>query len=256
MIIRAGQKIHTVPGPDWGVRVTQSAAAMAYSDKVLSYGPLVYFPQWEPAGVVSEELVNTWNGAYTGVDLGQPGIGDGNTSPWFDGANDYNDIWTAALQAAFNGSEGTAMVWARVNDVSVWTDGVIRYGINLQADVNNLLWICKRNLDNVVNWRYMAGGVPRNINLGGLTTTDWMHWAITWSISTPPTGELRAYYNGAQTGATQDNLGIWAGNLDAALTCIGARDTGPASVWHGWLAHGAIWTSALPPEAILDLATI
>jgi hypothetical protein len=229
---------------------------MGYYQKVLGYGPLVYFPQWEPTGAVSQELVNGWDGAYVGVTLGQPGIGDGNTCPWFDGVNDHNNIFTAALQAAFDGSEGTMMIWARVANVGVWTDGIIRDCMALAVDANNNLRMNRTVVNNQLWWNYEAGGVLDVVSLNAVTTLDWMHLAITWSASTPPTGEMRAYFNGAQTGVTQVGLGVWAGLLNANECCIGARTVTPTRLWHGWLAHGAVWTRALAPGEIADLAVI
>lgn len=255
-VLRTG--VHGYSGP--GVIPTSSmgggAATAGYFQKVLATGPLVYFPQWEAAGIVSDELVNSWDGAYTGVTLGQPGIGDGNTSPWFDGVNDLNNIWTAALVAAFNSGEMTLMVWAQVNAVGVWTDGSFRHVISITVDVNNLTWIRRANINNRLGYEYRAGGVASTVNLNGVAAVDWMHLAITCSVSAPPTGEVRAYFNGVQTGATQVGLGAWAGLPIATHTLIGAYNTTPSNIWHGWLAHGAVWTRALAPGEIANLAVI
>ena len=43
----------------------------------------------EASGTDMIDAVAAHNGTYTGVTLGQPGIGDGLTCPLFDGANDY-----------------------------------------------------------------------------------------------------------------------------------------------------------------------
>ncbi|MFV1969356.1 MAG: hypothetical protein ACC628_28375, partial [Pirellulaceae bacterium] len=60
---------------------------------------------WEASGSISDDLSPQGNdGAYTGVTLGQPGIGDGRTCPLFDGANDYNNIYSAALNTDFDGA--------------------------------------------------------------------------------------------------------------------------------------------------------
>jgi hypothetical protein len=60
----------------------------------------------EPAGAISiDQSNNGRNGAYTGVTLGATGIGDGRTSATFDGATSYNNIYSAALNTAWNGAE-------------------------------------------------------------------------------------------------------------------------------------------------------
>ena len=105
------------------------AAEEAYYEKVLgiqSANMLAYWPVWEASGAVADNIEGTAarDGAYTGVDLGQPGIGDGNTCPWWDGANDYCNIYSTSLRDAFNGAEGTIACWAKVNSAAVWTDGL------------------------------------------------------------------------------------------------------------------------------------
>ena len=77
-----------------------------YIQKVLGIEPgnlIAYWPMSEPSGgiAINAEGTAARNGAYTGVTLAQPGIGDGNTCPLFDGANDFNNVYSASLDAAF-----------------------------------------------------------------------------------------------------------------------------------------------------------
>lgn len=216
---------------------------------------LVYFPQWEGAGAVSFDQYNAWNGAYVGVTLRQTGIGDGETCPLFDGVNDYNNIWTAGLQGAFNGAEGTCLAWARVFNAGVWTDGTPRYALQLRVNANNRIIMQRSVVNNRLSWFYIAGGVVEQIDLNGLNTTGWFHIALTWSASTG-TGEARAYYNGVQTGLTQVALGAWAGNVANGRVNIGCDDTaGPTNAWHGYLAHAAVLDTPLTPDEIAWLAS-
>src|SRR3990170_2464169 len=88
---------------------------------------LVYWMQAEGSGSVALDTSgNSRTGAYTGVDLGQPGIGDGRTCPWFDGANDYVNTYTASLANAYNKDELTFAAWGKVNSAGIWTDGASR----------------------------------------------------------------------------------------------------------------------------------
>lgn len=75
---------------------------ISYIDKVLGIEPanlVGLWPQNESSGSVSlDKSVHRHHGAYTGVTLGQPGVpGMGYTSPLYDGANDYNNIYSAGL---------------------------------------------------------------------------------------------------------------------------------------------------------------
>jgi len=249
-VLRTGVHGYSGPGVVPPSSMGGGAATMGYYQKVLGYGPLVYFPQWEAAGLVSDEIVNGWDGTYVGVTLGQPGIGDGNTSPFFDALNDFNNIFTAALAAAFDVGEGTLAIWARVNQLSDWTGAQTGRMIEIQTNINNRAWITKANVGGRLRYQYVAGGVSMTVDRDGTNELTWIHCAITWSVTA---NEMRAYFNGLQTGLTQVGLGVWVGvPIDAMIGCL----PGPAGVWHGWLAHGAVWTRALAPGEIADLATV
>jgi len=228
-----------------------------YHERVLATDPIAYWPLDEKQGTVAYDWVSgrsvgAQNGAHTGVTLYQPGIGDGRTSPLYDGVNDYTNIHSAAFVAAFNGAEGTAAIWARVNAAGVWTDGQTRMAFYIAVDGNNRVTVGKSALNNTIFWTYTAGGVnlaPTNAS----TSTDWMHMAVKWSKRAGESGEMRGYLNGAQPGATQINLGVWAGALNNTTTVIGAQSTVPALIWLGWLGHCAVWDRALSAATIADL---
>lgn len=230
-----------------------------YRDRVLKTDPIGYWVQDEAGGAVSYDMVTQFsggarNGTYVGVTLGQPGIGDGRTAPLFDGALDYNDIYSASLAAAFNGAEGTLMAWARVFNVGVWTDGVLRDIALLFADANNFVVIQKSAVDNRASAQYTASGTVqlRNVALVSPPTVAFP-FAITWSALAD---EVRVYIDGIQQGATMNGLGVWAGVLAATNTTIGAASTAPILVWNGYIAHAAVWDRPLAPAEVLSLGVL
>lgn len=229
---------------------------LTYANRVAATNPIAYWVQGEAAGLtaVDQILSPQQDGTYTGVTLGQPGIGDGNTCPLYDGANDYTDIHTATFQGRFNGAEGSMMVWARMSGAGVWVDGLNHYAMHLYADAANYVRIVKDAANNRLRWYYGAGGVAESVTLNGVNTLDWMQLGITWSASAD---EVRAFYNGVQTGLTQTVLGVWAGNLVAGYTLVGAYRVLPLTfVWNGYLAHAAVWDTAIAPAEFADLYTI
>jgi len=230
--------------------VLLTAAKRQYCKKVLSYAPIAYWPQWEPSGNVAHCLVNpAQNGTYTGVTLGQPGIGDGRTCPFYDGATDYTDVETAALKATANGTEGSILVWPRVFDAADWTDGNHRAILALQVSASHNVYIRKTTTNNELQWRYEANDVVNSVSQAGYTTTGPMCLGLTWDKIAD---EMRAFFGGLQVGATQNGLGLWAGELNDAV--IGAINNTPTWLWHGYLAHAALWDHALPPAVMEDLA--
>lgn len=227
-----------------------------YHQIILATDPIAYWPQDEKQGAIAYDWVrrrqgSDQDGVYTGVTLGQPGIGDGRTSPFFDGVNDFNDTFTAAFQGRFDGSEGTMMAWARVFNVGVWTDSISRFMMRLELDAGIYIHIAKRGVNNQLQFIRRGGGVISIVDDAGHAETDWMHLAITWSESILPTGEMRAFFNGVQVGGTQVGLGAWIGNITLAL--IGALTVVPTNVWHGYIAHSAVFGRAVPPAEILHL---
>ena len=115
--------------------------ATTYFKRVLAIDPthlLGYWPLWEPGGSVAYDISgHNRHGAYTGVTLGHAGIGDGNGCPFFDGANDYANIYSASLASAFNGAEGTVAVLLKVAKAGVWTDGTNRMYQALKPNLTN-----------------------------------------------------------------------------------------------------------------------
>lgn len=207
-----------------------------------------YWPLDETSGTVARDYSGRGNnGAHSGVTLGQPGIGDGCTSPLYDGSTSYTNIYSTALAAAFNGAEGTLLIWAKVANAGVWADNANVYRIaTLTADANNYVDI-QHYTTGVLYWESAAGATAKSVSLASLSTLGWMCIGITGSVSAD---QLIAYYNGAQTGSTQTGLGTWVGALAAGGCLLGTANTGPAYQWSGSLAHCALWSKALTPAQI------
>lgn len=237
----------------------RSPWTVQYMQRVLATDPIAYWQQNERQGAIAYEMVTTRsngarNGVYTGTTPGQPGIGDGNPVQFFDGANDFNDIYSASLNTAFDGQSVTVMVWFRVVNAGVWTDGTFRRAVTFRVNANNRLLIQKTNLNNTINLAYRANNVLEQVTINIFAgRTDWISAFLTADLAAD---EMRAYIDGVQVGATQVGLGTWAGNLDPVLVLVGAQSQAPAAVWDGFLAHPAVWDRALPPAEIADLSVV
>jgi hypothetical protein len=227
-----------------------------YINKILGlFGSsiIAYWPLNERAGSVAFDLSgNGRNGAYTGVDLGRNGIGDRQTCPYFDGANDYLDIYSANLAAAFNGNEGSFLVWLEVRNPSIWTDGIGRIAARLRADGNNYVQLDKNTLIN--SWRglYVAGSVIKQMSVT-YSNGAFFNCAITWSKSDD---SVKIYLNGVQALSTLHSLGVWSGSLVSGSTVIGASSTTPGSPWCGYLAHALLLNRAATPAEVLQAGVL
>ena len=240
--------VYVVPGG--GVLDT-----LAYTKKVQSSGPISYWAMAEASGSVAlDSSGNGRTGAYTAVTLGAAGIGDGRTAASFDGATSFNNIYTASFDAAWTGGEFTIAGWAKVSAAGVWTDAANRAIIRIRrSGSGDRIDLLKSSTNNEVDYIYVASGVTKSVVLGSFSPTTYFHIAVTVSAGAD---QMKAYINGAQTGATQNGLGAWGGVLDATQTCVGAVSTVPATVFSGTLAHIAVWNSALSAAAIANLAVV
>lgn len=229
-------------------------AAAAYRAKILSYSPIAYWPLNETSGVVVVNLVNAaMNGTYSGPTLANAaGPGGLDVCPLFDGNNDFANVYSAALNAAFNGAECTIMAWLKVSAAGVWADGIQRFPWRFLNASNHRYDFSKLTNVNLMQAQYRVGAASKDINLA-TSNAAWFHATLTVSQAAD---QFKLFINGAQSGLTQTGLGTWSGALSATGCCIGAFSSAAAFPWSGWLAHQAIFASALAPTAILDIATI
>jgi len=211
-----------------------------------------YYIGDEPSGAVATDYSGlAFNGAYTGVTLGQPGIGDGLTCPLYDGANDFTQP-PAGFRSAFNGAEGTVFGHSKFTG-AVWADGVVRDLFNFQADANNRVRITKGITLDQIGFNYTAGGTVEffiSTILAG--TLDFFYWAITWSKS----GEIVVGYLNRASAGSATALGIWVGTPAAATTIIGALNSTPVEVTDGLIAHVGVLNRAATPAEMAAAAVI
>ena len=211
-----------------------------YVETILELDPIAYWPLAERFGSKAYDATqNHFDGNITGATLGEPGIGDGLTSMLFDGVNDIVDIWSPGFRDAFNELEGTAMIWWKVFNVGVWTDGAFRAAWSLTADDSNRVRIIKRNTNNDFDNIYEANGDDDRTSYGALTTIGWVHMALAWSDTADT---VVSYFNAVPTSRTP--IGAWVGALNVNESNIGANEVGE-SHWHGYLAHPALFDRPL-----------
>ena len=192
------------------------------------------------------------NGAYTGVDLANAAGPDGTYVPYYDGTNDYLNIYSAGLNTDFSGAAGTILAWAKVSGAGAWADGVARSIVWMEVDANNQIYIQKSAGNNRVNYKYGAAGTSNFYGVTSISPTGWVCYALTWSAAAD---KVIVYYNGVPQ-TTMATLGVWAGNLSATKCTVGSTYTTPGSVWAGWIGPVAIWSKALTAGQIAELSSI
>jgi len=235
----------------------QSLRSRWYMAKVLTtrFSSLIaYWPMWETSGTDADNRQGTsaYDGRYSNVVLGSPGIGDGNVCPLFD-TTAYNLLPADELESVFNGSEGTLMIWAKVLNAGFWTDGAFRYPISFYGNASNKVTIQKSSVDHDLQVQYTAGGSSIVIQKA-TSTTDWMHIVVTWSKIAE---KVYFYLNRVEVN-NAGLLGVWGvATLDADKTLIGAYSTTVGTTgWNGYLAHAAVWSTPLNAGQIKKLARV
>jgi alkaline phosphatase len=233
--------------------------ACNYVSNVLATDPIAYWILGEGVGTVAYDEITdpthldiNQSGDHSNVTLGQPGIGDGNTCPLYDGATSRTNVYTATLNGNFDGAEGTALIWVKVANLGVWTDGTIRAALKLHVNNDNQITMYRDGNNNNFELIYEAGTVIRNLDIGGLTSVDWLVFAISWSATAD---EVRFFMDGVQQGAALNGLGVWAGNLNVDRTNIGCLQAN-TQVWSGYEAHCILWDSAIAPTTIALLSSV
>lgn len=206
---------------------------------------IAFWPLTEQLGSTAFDIVNGRNGSYVGVDLSTTPGPKGSGAPFFDGTNDYVNIFGASLASAFNGAAGTFQAWFKVSAASVWTDGTVRVIGRFLADGNNFVDILKPASNNQIQFRYKAGVVAAASVVTNVSSpTGWVSVGITWDKNA---NEVKAYVNGVQVETTQTASGVWAGAPAAATTNLGVATQAPTSPWKGWLAQSLLLNRAATP---------
>jgi hypothetical protein len=218
-----------------------------YQNRVLALRPLAYWPMNEVSGTTVNDISgNGYDGTYTGVTLGQAGIGDGKsgtliTSNSNEVGHDAN-VFGAGLAAAFTGANFTVSLWMRAYAADFWTNNINYWMGYFYVDSNNSIQLYKLST-NLIRIGWWKGGTVSAATFDAMTPTDWIH------ITATGTGNsLKAYLNGVLK-KSNTNSGTWAGSIATAQLGAAATSRG----FYGYLAHAALWTRALSAGEIWQI---
>ncbi len=189
------------------------------------------------------------DGTYAGVTLAALLGPDGENAPSFDGINDEVELGASGVGAAFDGAECTLVVWIKVTDASVWTDGARHVGIMIYVNGFNLMRIRSETVNGLVSWRREGSNSASNVSKSGVSDTGWICVGMTVSESAD---ELKGWWNGVQEGSTQTGLGTWVGTPGT----IRIGSSGSGAFWDGSVALVGLWDAALSDAKMLSLGSV
>lgn len=243
-----------------GDSAPSGTAAVAYYQRVLATQAanlITYLRLNEASGTVADNAQGTAarDGTYSSDVSTWPvstGIGDGNTMPRFDGANDYVGIGTASFIAAWSGDLYSWVAWLCINNVAVWTDGVERTLVYATPDATgNISRIVKSSVNNQLIFSHRAGAATAQV-IYGTSSTAVMMVGMTVDKAN---NRMRAFVDGVQVGTDQAITNNWVGVIVGTRTLIGARLNTPLNPFLGSAGHVAYWNRELTPAEMAALAT-
>lgn len=215
---------------------------LTYEQKLISiFGSSIisYLPLDDTAGATARDLSgNGRTGAYTGVALANaPGPNLGKNYPFWDGGNtDYVNWYSASLAAAFDGNEGSLLIWAKAQNIGMWSDGIYRRIVELGGGAQ---YVRISRHGATAGRLYVEHKCPTSalVNIDTGSPTAWFHVAITWSKIA---GKVYVYFNGAQVGAPVSLVINSTITLVNTTTVIGASAITPTNCFSGWLGDAII----------------
>ena len=238
------------------VYVTGGNLGANYIDTVLGLNPIAYWPLNETAGstAVNAEGTAARNGTYAASPTlnaitGPDGV---NGAVHFDGANQFLDIYSASLEAAFDKDTFSISFWMRTNWQALGSGEEI---IILRSDSNNQVRIFRAGAANAIQLFYNGSGTNKSrTDSDAKDTNTWYHYVLTVDVT--GADEHKAYRDGSQLGLTLTGLGSWAGSWATTRVNVAANSQVPSLTYEGYMAHVAFFDYVLTPAQVLELATI
>jgi hypothetical protein len=199
---------------------------------ILGSSRVTLWPLGESLGTTVYDISgNSFNATNTGATVGQVGIGDGRTSYYFDGTNDYIAMPTT-LNGVFNPAEGAMGAWVMA-DAACWVGEDDRVVLHIGQDASNRFLIYKA-FANTLRFYVPTGGVDRLDRTYVSTVTTPLLLGLEWSVAG---NYIRAIVNGVRVGADAAYPNAYVGGV-ASWRSIGSVNFNSASsVWLGRIQH-------------------
>lgn len=219
-----------------------------------------YWPLNETSGSIAHDVSGNGNhGTIYGALLGQPGMGDGNTSFYFDGINDTVDIFSSSLANKYNPSSTTILCHHKLDaNVLRTTDGRRPYQFGKDYGPPYTLSY-RSSTGNFMLYGHGTTGLDHNTILDGSNfsttiTSDYIRsykflyldslssWACV-IIS----DNLTTTYSQINNFLTLNRIVISTPTTEKInKAAIGSRNNADL-FWKGHICHFALWNTTLSP---------
>lgn len=174
---------------------------------------------------ISLREANPLNASIIGATVAQPfsrGLPYANS---YDGLNDYDNIYSTALNTVFDGNLFSISTFF---SLSVLTDS-LGWVCAIGVGANNQIFVRKLQ-NNKLNIEYWSGGVRKQFTTVSALVAG-QRYMLTVTIDTNPlVDEVKAYLDTTQIGATATGLGVWSGSLLSTGCVLAAQNSTPQNV--------------------------
>lgn len=213
-----------VIGGGAGVTPYQALQTTTFGTRLLAYWPLTPTTWAEGDGGVQDVSGNTRHATNNGA---TPNAANGpgttmETAPVFDATNDYIDVFSASLDAAFNPKSFTLVMWTKSSDAT------FRMAMNFRQAAAEMFYV------------YRAGVSYQNDTLTGTPDNEWT--CVVYERT--PTAHTLYFDNVLQQTKAHN---ISASTIDLAIARIGLRADAVGYCWNGYIAHVMLIDGTITP---------
>lgn len=216
-----------------------------------------YWPLNELSGTIAyDHSGNGFHGTYYGNPrLGQQGIGDGWTIPWFDGVDDYVNLFSSGLAAAFGKENGTVCIWLQNQIEAVAIGTAFSMGSPDPAPYSLRPNINMYGVPGSSLYHEVIATVGTNNTAGG--TWDYLHSFSFISISWRwiNSGSMNVYTLKNNQSASRTINSTPATSLAITRASIG-NITGYTYWAKGILGHAGVWNETLSISEMRNLSHV
>jgi hypothetical protein len=211
---------------------------------------IALWPQNETEGTTSFDISgNGHNGTYAGVTLADDTFVDGSPAAVYPGVNCVNNVTSAGLGSTFDLDEFTWVLWFKVANAGVWTDGTTRRLLDFRRDGDNYTSSFKLGSTGSFNSDREGDDVRLFHGSDIIGELGWIQAALSVSVSG---SFFRVYINGLLVNEKTSNVIASAGS-GLATALIGAFNTaGSSQPWHGSIGPVVIYERVLSGTEVLE----
>lgn len=236
---------------------------ISFDNRLIGYirslsGLLALFPFQEESGAIAKVYSNVTpvpsNGAYSNqVLIGQPATSVLGRAIFNNASGARVALYSANLASAFAYTEASLFLFAKVQNASVWTNGIGGLLCQLRADGANFVNFAKQTVNNRFQYSINMGGIMKTSFITFSSTSFFMP-CITWSKTND---RIRLYMNGALQGAPITGIGTFASPLTSNNTVALAGDlAATASRFLGYECYLGIFNRELTATEVLQIARL